>query len=129
MEIKTHKEINQELCGIPIAIQDGEFAVVKLKLTENMKVDEKGLVHGGFIFGGADYCAMLTVNHPNVVLAKAEVKFIKPAKVGEEIIFKSKILEKNATKYLIKVNGFNKEDTLVFTGSFYCVITEKHVLE
>jgi acyl-coenzyme A thioesterase PaaI-like protein len=47
------------------------YAVVELKTKENMRADEKNLVHGGFIFSLADYCAMLTVNEPTVVLASA----------------------------------------------------------
>ncbi|EDP73897.1 hotdog domain-containing protein [Hydrogenivirga sp. 128-5-R1-1] len=94
-----------------------------------MIADEKGLIHGGFIFSSADYCAMITVNHPNVVLAKSEVKFLKPTKVGEKILFKSNLLEKNENKYKIEVIGYNENKKEIFKGIFYCVITKKHVLD
>ncbi|MFX1480190.1 MAG: hotdog domain-containing protein [Promethearchaeota archaeon] len=51
-----------------------------------MIVDETGLIHGGFIFELADYCAMLTVNHPNIVLAKAEVNFLEAVRLNDYII-------------------------------------------
>ena len=129
MEIKTHKKINQHLCGFPIEIKDGKFAIVKLETMENMAADEKGLVHGGFIFGAADYCAMLTINDPNVVLGKSEVKFLKPTKVGESIIFKSKVIEKQGKKWKIEISGFNEKNELSFTGVFYCIVPDKHVLD
>jgi acyl-coenzyme A thioesterase PaaI-like protein len=94
-----------------------------------MAADEKGLVHGGFIFSAADYCAMLTVNHQNVVLAKAEVKFLKPAKVGESLRFVSTVLNKEGKKWQIEVEGYNEKDEKTFTGLFFCVVTEKHVLD
>lgn len=129
MEIKTHKKINNKLSGYPVEIKDGESAKVELITTEDMVADEKGLIHGGFIFSATDYCAMLTVNHPNVVLAKAEVKFLKPTKVGEKLLFQSEVLEKDKNKYKIQVKGFNENNEETFWGNFYCVITDKHVLE
>ena len=129
MEIKTHREINPKYSGVPLAVETDKFASVILELTEEMKADEKGLVHGGFIFSAADYCSMLAVNHPNVVLAKAEVKFLKPAVVGEHIVFEGIVVEKNENKRTVEVQGKNEENEIIFTGKFYCVITPKHVLD
>jgi len=70
MEQKTHLKINPALWGTPIELKEG-FASVRLTVSEDMAADEYGLVHGGTIFGLADYAAMLAVNHPNVVLAGA----------------------------------------------------------
>lgn len=44
-------------------------------------------------FGLADYAAMLAVNEPTVVLGKAEVRFLKPVKVGERLLARTRILE------------------------------------
>ena len=128
MEIKTHKKINQELSGKPVEIKEGQSATVILQTTDDMVADKTGLIHGGFIFSSADYCAMLTVNHPNVVLAKSEVKFLKPAKLGDSIKFISNVISKENNKWIIEVSGYIKENK-IFTGKFFCVITEKHVLE
>ncbi len=129
MEIKTHKKINQRLCGKPIDIKDDLYAKVVLETNEDMVADDKGLVHGGFIFGAADYCAMLTVNDPNVVLGSAEVKFLKPVKVGDVLEFEGTIKHSDGHKRLVNVIARNQEDTKVFQGDFKCYILEKHVLE
>ncbi|WP_457641841.1 hotdog domain-containing protein [Persephonella sp.] len=129
MEISTHKKIDQKLCGKPVAVETEKSASVVLKATEEMAADEKGLIHGGFIFGAADYCAMLSVNHPNVVLAKAEVKFIKPVKLNETILFEGIVIESEGKKREVEVIGKNEEDQIVFSGKFLCVIPDKHVLE
>ena len=84
MEIKTHLSIDKQLCGQVVELGEGR-AVVNLMLTPNMSADKRGLVHGGFIFGLADYAAMLAVNDPNVVLGAAETRFLKPCQVGETI--------------------------------------------
>ncbi|MGC8676752.1 MAG: hotdog domain-containing protein [Hydrogenobaculum sp.] len=127
MMINTHLKINQGLCGTPVELGEG-YAIVSLKAKENMTADEKGLIHGGFIFGLADYASMLAVNHPNVVLAKAEVKFLKPVKLGDIMTSHAEVKEVDKNKY--KVEAYvNVGDTKVFEGVFLCVVTPKHVLE
>lgn len=129
MDIKTHRSINQSLSGVPTSVETDKFSSVILEITEDMKADEKGLVHGGFIFSAADHCAMLAVNHPNVVLAKAEVKFLKPVRVGEHLFFEGVVIERNRNRRTVEVSAKNENNEIVFTGKFYCVIPEKHVLD
>ena len=125
--INTHLKINQGLCGTPIELGEG-YAVVSLEAKENMVADEKGLIHGGFIFGLADYASMLAVNHPNVVLAKAEVKFLKPVKLGDVMTSYAKIQKIDNNKYTVEA-FVNVNDLKVFEGVFLCVVTPGHVLE
>ncbi len=126
-EIKTHLKIDKNLCGECIELKEGE-SKVKLVATDEMSADEKGLVHGGFIFGLADYACMIAVNHPNVVLAKAEVKFIKPVKLGDIMISHAKIQKTENNRYTVEAY-VNIGDIKVFEGSFLCVIPPKHVLD
>ena len=80
-EIKqnTHLLASERLIGSVITIGE-KSAEVKLKITEEMSVDDFSLAHGGFVFGLADYAAMVAINEPTVVLGKAEVKFLKPVR-------------------------------------------------
>jgi len=126
-EIKTHRKIDRSLSGEPLEIGKGR-AKVRLKTDEKMAADEKGLVHGGFLFSAADYTAMLAVNHPNVVLAGAEVKFLKPVVIGEEIIFEGEVKDVNGKKHRVYVAG-SRDGEKVFEGNFLCVVPERHVLE
>ena len=54
MEIKTHNKINLKLSGEAIDLIEGKTATVKLETSEDMLADDKGLIHGGFIFSAAD---------------------------------------------------------------------------
>ncbi|MDK2854038.1 PaaI family thioesterase [Thermococcus sp. PK] len=128
MEQRTHLLTSKELVGEPVKIEEG-YAEVKLKTREEMKVDEYGLVHGGFTFGLADYAAMLAVNEPTVVLGKAEVKFTKPVKVGDELLAKAKVEEDQGKKKVVFVEVFNQNQEKVLEGKFYCYVLEKHVLQ
>lgn len=125
---RTHLLTSKELVGEVIELGEG-FSKVKLKTKEHMKVDGHGLVHGGFTFGLADYAAMLAVNEPTVVLGKAEVKFTKPVKVGDELLAEARIKEDIGKKKIVFVEVFNQKNEKVFEGTFHCYVLEKHVLE
>jgi len=127
LDIRTHTKIDKGLSGFPEDLKDG-FAVVRLETTDIMAADEFGLVHGGFLFSSADYAAMLAVNEPTVVLAKAEVKFLKPVRVGEEVIFTARVEKMEGKKIIVSVRG-EKGGASVFEGEFLCIVPEKHVLE
>ena len=83
--VRTHLGIDRRLCGEPVELSEGR-AVVRLATVAEMAADERGLVHGGFVFGCADYAAMLAVNDPNVVLGSGSLRFAKPVRVGETLM-------------------------------------------
>lgn len=127
MDVKTHLRIDQGLCGTPVALETGR-AVVELVTIGAMAADDRGLVHGGFVFGLADYAAMLAVNDPFVVLAGAESKFLKPARVGETLTAEA-VLEPGEGRKRLAVVTVSRDGTPVFTGRFTCVTLDRHVLE
>jgi len=127
MEQRTHRLTSERLVGRPLKIEPGR-AEVELLTTEEMAVDEYGLVHGGFTFGLADYAAMLAVNEPTVVLGRAEVRFLKPVKAGEKLTAKAEVIEDLGRKKLVKAEVFNEKNEKVFEGTFHCYVLERHVL-
>ncbi|WP_319525530.1 hotdog domain-containing protein [uncultured Desulfosarcina sp.] len=126
MKIDTHRRIDRELCGRPLFVEEGQSRV-ELETTDRMAADASGLVHGGFIFGAADYAAMIAVNHPHVVLGASDVKFLKPVKVGETVVAHARVQEVKGRKYWVSVS-VSKDDVEVFQGMFTCFVLDKHVL-
>ena len=126
MEPNTHLSIDRRLCGEPLELGEGT-ARVALTAVPEMAADARGLVHGGFVFGLADYAAMLAVNHPNVVLAGAEVRFLKPVVVGEQLVAEAWVEETDGRKSRVKVEVF-RDDEEVMSGDFRCVTLARHVL-
>ena len=126
MEIKTHEKIDYHLCGKPVAVEENK-SWIEFTANEGMIVDEPGLVHGGFVFGLADHAAMLAVNHPNVVLGGADVKFLKPVKVGEPLVAEALVTESVKNRHMVDVTVSSKK-TPVFTGRFVCFVLDQHVL-
>ena len=126
-EQKTHLLASERYCGKVVEIGEGKSKVV-LETTDDMRVDEKGLVHGGFTFSLADYSAMVAVNHPFVVLAKADVKFLKPVRVGEKLQAEAEVKKEEGRKKTVEVKVF-RDTEVVFEGEFLCVVLDKHVLD
>ena len=126
MDIATHEDIDPSLCGTPVEIVPGRSRV-RLRTLESMKADRSGLVHGGFVFGLADYAAMLAVNQPTVVLGAAECRFLKPVRAGQELEAVAALAPVQDRKHFVDVEVL-LEGEAVFTGRFTCFVPKRHVL-
>jgi uncharacterized protein (TIGR00369 family) len=126
MDILTHRLIDRGTCGSPSELAPG-FSRLTLHCTPAMAVDPSGLVHGGFVFGLADHAAMLAVNHPNVVLASAEVKFLKPVVAGAQLSAEARVEQSSGRKHRVAV-AVHHGEALVFSGLFSCFVPDRHVV-
>jgi acyl-coenzyme A thioesterase PaaI-like protein len=127
IEPKTHTEIDYGLCGEPIELVEGR-AAVRMRASEVMAVDERGLVHGGFVFGAADHAAMLAVDDPNVVLGASESRFRAPVEVGDEVIARAEVVERDGKKCRVEVAA-TVGSREVFSGVFTAFVLDQHVLD
>ena len=127
MQLNTHLNINTSLCGKVVKLQEN-YAEVLLHTTQQMSADTQGLVHGGFVFGAADYAAMSAVNDPYVVLGSSSSKFLAPVKVGDVVLCKATVVSEKGKKRVVEVEAF-VSDNLVFEGSFTTFVLNSHVLE
>jgi acyl-coenzyme A thioesterase PaaI-like protein len=127
---RTHTAIDPRLCGTPVALEPGT-ARVELETVPEMAADERGLVHGGFVFGLADYAAMLAVNHPHVVLGSAQTRYLKPVVVGERLLAAASLLEEDGRKrrVAVEVRRGDRGGDVVMTGELLCFVPDRHVLE
>ena len=126
MQSATHLGINASLCGEVVSLSPGG-ATAELLTTPEMAADERGLVHGGFVFGLADYAAMLSVNDPNVVLGAATVRFLAPVRVGEVVKATAVRVSQKGRKHTVEVRA-SVGTREVFTGTFTTFVLDHHVL-
>lgn len=125
--VRTHEKIAAALCGRPVEVADGR-ARVALDTTTEMAADARGLVHGGFTFGLADYAAMLAVNEPTVVLASAETKFLGPVVAGERLEADAAVERTDGKKRWVNV-VVRRDGTPVMEGTFLAVVPDRHILD
>jgi acyl-coenzyme A thioesterase PaaI-like protein len=126
MQLNTHLNINTSLCGKVTKLEEN-YAEVLLHTTQQMVADTQGLIHGGFIFGAADYAAMSAVNDPYVVLGASSSKFIAPVKVGDAVMCKATVVSIKGKKAEVDVEAFVNEK-LVYEGNFTTFVLPAHVL-
>jgi acyl-coenzyme A thioesterase PaaI-like protein len=126
MQPRTHLGIRQQLCGEPRSLAPGAASVV-LRASPEMAADDTGLVHGGFIFGLADYAAMLAINEPTVVLGAADTRFLAPSRVGDELTAEAETLPAEGKKRKVRVR-VRVAGQCVFEGLFTCFVPSQHVL-
>ncbi len=122
----THPEINNKLSGEIIKLEQN-YSKVKLQTTSEMRVDKMGLIHGGFIFSLADFASMVAINHPNVILGGANVRFLKPVREGDTLIAEAHLSNKEGKKLIVNVDVKRNND-VVFSGEFICFTPEKYIL-
>ncbi|MDF1876993.1 PaaI family thioesterase [Sulfurimonas sp. SAG-AH-194-L11] len=125
--LKTHERVNPDLCGEILVMERG-YIETRLRTLPEMIADDIGLIHGGFIFGAADYAAMLAVNEKNVVLVASNCQFLSPVKFHDEVKFVARVRHKEGRKRNVNVVG-HVLDIKVFEGEFKTVVTERHVLK
>ena len=126
-KVKTHDKADPRLLGQPVLLEKGK-AVVELTATMEMVVDDRGLIHGGFTFGLADYAAMLAVNDPHVVLGSAEVKFTAPVKMGDRMVATGLVESVDGKRRDVSVE-VSVDDRMVLRGVMACYVLERHVLD
>jgi acyl-coenzyme A thioesterase PaaI-like protein len=127
MEQRTHEKIAAHLCGKPIELGEGR-ARVALEISADMAADGRGLAHGGFTFGLADYAAMLAVNEPTVVLAGATLKFLGPVVVGDRVEAEAAVDRTEGKKRWVKV-VVKRAGQPVLEGELLAVVPDRHILD
>lgn len=123
----THLEIDGSLCGEPMSLEPGS-ACARLRTRSDMAVDDRGLVHGGFVFGLVDHAAMLAVNDPFVVLGSADVRFVAPVVVGDEVVAEARVVEQSGKKRTLEVSA-RVADRRVLVGTMTAFVLAHHVLD
>ena len=118
------------ICGSEIMVDEvGERTKVRLMTSDEMRIDDRGLVYGGYTFCLADYANMLTVRHQDPVsfLSSARVKYIAPVQVGQEMVAEAELLGRNGRYYKVRVTV--NTDRKVFEGEFTNIALNKHILD
>ena len=127
MEPRTHLAIDRSWCGTAVELREGA-AEVELLTLPAMAADDRGLVHGGFVFGLADYAAMLAVNEPTVVLAGATLKFLGPVVVGDRVEAEASVDRTEGKKRWVKVT-VRRAGQPVLEGELFAVVPDRHILD
>lgn len=126
-ELRICKKISRSLCG-EISEMAKNYAVVKFNPTQEMIADDNMIIHYGFIFNSASFCALSAVNEPNSIIIYSEVKFLSPLELGNEVTFKATALHSDLKKREVSVEGF-LYNIKIFDAIFHIVVFEKSMFK
>ncbi len=127
MDPRTHLRIDPDWVGRPERLAEGE-ATARLRTRPEMAADDRGLCHGGFVFGLADYAGMLAVNDPNVVLGASSLRFVAPVRIGEEVVATARVVASHGRKRELEVTA-SVGERQVLTGTLTAFVLDRHVLD
>ncbi|MBK2001139.1 MULTISPECIES: hypothetical protein [Campylobacter] len=125
-ELITCLELNTSVAGTIIEI-DKNFAKSILITTNDMVVDEHGLIFDAFIFAAANYVAQAAINKEFSVVIGSKCFFYAPLKIGDVLQLEAHALfDETSKKRDVRVIGYTK-DIKMFEGTIQIVTTDEHI--
>lgn len=121
------KTLKSDLCGVIIRMSDEEV-LIKFTPNEQMVGDENNLIHSGFIFNAANYAAMCLVNQAHSFTIGAEVQFLAPIELEQEMLFLATMKYANDKKYKVLVKG-TLLDIKIFEATFHISVFDKQLFK
>lgn len=125
--LHAYQLLDSGICGELVKISDLHAETV-LKTDDRMVADDYGLVHPGFVFSAASFCAIAAINDPNAIVVTSESKFLSPIEKGNELHFFAKVLQNDTKKREVKVTG-TLLGLKIFEGMFDVAVFDKHILK
>ena len=93
------QEVIGELCELVI----GEQARSELVITENMVLKKARVARGHYLFAQANSLAISLVDAEVALTGSVDLKFIRPAHLGEHIWAEGKVVNRKGNKYWVEV--------------------------
>ena len=125
-DLLTCPDINNSIAGTIIEI-DKNYAKSVLITTNDMSIDEQGLIFDAFVFAAANYVAQASINKEFSVVIASRCYFYAPLKLGDILELEAHALfDDSSKKRDVKVIGHVKE-IKVFEATLQIVSTDEHI--
>ncbi len=93
----------REIVGELVDVELGKSAISVLEVTPDMAFERSGITRGHYIFAQADSLALAVIDARRVVTGIANLKFKRPASVGERLVAKAQVLRVKGNKSVVLV--------------------------
>ena len=109
----------EEVIGEIIDIELDHHAISILDIKKSHVFNRNKIARGHHLFAQANSLAVAVINDELALTAKAEVRFIRQVKMGERVVAKAKVIERENEKgrTIVEVESFVNQE-LVFRGVF-----------
>lgn len=93
----------REIVGELLDVDLGRKAISVMEVTPEMAFERSGITRGHYIFAQADSLALAVIDAQHVVTGIANLKFKRPARVGERLVAKAQVLRVKGNKSVVLV--------------------------
>lgn len=109
----------EEVIGEIIDIELDEHAISILDIKKEHVFKRNNIARGHHLFAQANSLAVAVINDELALTTKSNIQFIRQVKLGERVIAKAKVVDKETIKgrTIVEVQSFVNQE-LVFTGDF-----------
>jgi acyl-coenzyme A thioesterase PaaI-like protein len=116
-----------EIIGEVIDIQLNDSAISIFDVKQEHVFSRNGIARGHHLFAQANSLAVAVINDDLALTAKSNLVFLKPAKLGDRVVAKAKIIEDEpeTRRKTVEVNGF-VENEHIFEGTFEMYHRSQH---
>lgn len=104
----------QELIGLLTELKVGNFGRSEMLIEENMVLDKARVARGHHLFAQANSLAIALVDADMAVTGSVEIKFLRPAHLGETVITEGRVRRRKENKYWVDIiSKVDQEDVLI----------------
>lgn len=106
-----------EVIGELVELQLGRWGLSLLRTGAEMGFSRTGIVRGHYLFAQANSLAVALIDADVVVTGSARVRFVRPVRVGEEVLARAEVTRSKGNKHLVDVTSRCGSEA-VFRGLF-----------
>jgi acyl-coenzyme A thioesterase PaaI-like protein len=106
-----------EVIGDLIEVNLGQSGLSVLDTDDGMGFARTRIVRGHHLFAQANSLAVAIIDAPVALTGSVELRFLRPVIVGERLVAKAQVKEREGRRYVVEVHSRVGNDE-VFTGRF-----------
>lgn len=95
----------QEVIGLLKELRVGESGCSEMQIEENMVLRKARVARGHHLFAQANSLAIALVDAEMAVTGSVDLKFLRPAHLGEKVIAEGHVLKRKGNKYWVDIRA------------------------
>ena len=103
-------------------------AAVTFTPTDDMRLDDSGLVHSAFLMSAVEYAVYCAVNHKNTYIQSVKAEYLAPLEANNNYTIEAKVMYADKKKKIVFVKATLSE-IIVFDAEFNVLSLDEHILD
>lgn len=122
-----HYPASLEVVGDLLYCEPGVGGLSRMVAEPGMSLTRYNVIRGHYLFAQANSLAVAVVDAPHALTGSARVEFPHPARVGEVLMARARVLERRGRRFVVEVVT-RVEEKAVFQGKFLILALDERTL-